>query len=168
MSTNTVVDAALVRELFDYDPETGWLIRKVRKGMGMVGTRAGSIRAQGYRCLSIGNRNYVEHRIIWLHVYGEWPSQEIDHIDGDKQNNRISNLRDVSPTINQQNRRRAQIGSKSGLMGVKRVRSNDDRYWVARIRARGKRIDLGQFKSPEAAYARYVEAKRQLHEGNTL
>lgn len=162
------VTAEQVRALFDYDASAGILIRKTPKGNQLAGTRAGSVERNGYRRVSVGNRNYQEHRVIWLYWYGTWPREELDHIDGDKSNNRIANLRDVPRRINSQNLRRAVSTSESGLLGVSRSRRHVLNPWVACIKVDGKQKHLGYFKSPEEASACYVNAKRELHEGNTL
>ena len=89
----------------------------------------------------------------------------IDHIDGDTGNNRIANLRVVTPTLNQQNRRTARRdAANTGLLGV---RSNYKK-WSAVITVNGKRVYLGSYETPEAAHAVYLEAKRKLHAACTI
>ena len=91
--------AERLRGLLEYDGTTGvfhW------KG---TGERAGSIQDKGYRTIEIGGRSYYAHRLAWLYTYGSWPNDELDHIDRNKDNNSISNLRDVSRSENNRNRR---------------------------------------------------------------
>jgi hypothetical protein len=107
---------------------------------------------------------YLEHRVIWLWVTGEWPLHGIDHIDGVKDNNRWANLRDVSPSVNSQNTKRAKAGSSTGLLGVTRMGSR----FQAKIMTRGKMAYLGTFATGQLAHEAYLAAKRELHEGNTL
>jgi hypothetical protein len=113
----------------------------------------------------IKGRQRYAHRVVWLLIYGEWPKLEIDHIDGDRLNLRIANLRDVPKIINSENKRRPHRGSRSGVLGVDLAKPGK---WRARIRVRGKTIYLGTFDSPELAHNEYVRAKRSLHAGCTL
>lgn len=107
----------------------------------------------------------MAHRLAWLYVYGEWPNGDIDHIDGDRLNNRIANLRDVSRRVNLENQRRPKACNKSGFLGVKTFR---DQRFQARIQVRGVQLHLGTFDTPHEAHAAYVAAKRNLHQGCTL
>lgn len=95
---------------------------------------------------------------------GHWPTYQIDHINGDRSDNRLANLRDVSATVNAQNQRKAYANNRAGLLGAHRA----GKRYVARIRMPQARIFLGGFASAEEAHAAYVAAKRLLHEGNTL
>ena len=151
-----------------YDPQSGdfiWLENRGRSGK--KGDRAGTITRDGYVRIRSSGVNMLAHRLAWLFVYGSWPKLCIDHIDGDRSNNRIANLRDVSLGVNQQNRRHAMPNNKtSGLLGVS-FQSNRG-LWVASIGVNGKRKHLGRFSSPQDAYLAYLTAKRQFHEGNTL
>lgn len=106
----------------------------------------------------------MAHRIAWLIYFGHWPDGDIDHINGDRSDNRIINLRDVSRTINLQNRRSPQSTNATGYLGVHR----DKRRYVAQIKTPDRNIRIGTFRTPEEAHAAYINAKRELHEGNTL
>lgn len=156
--------AEQVRELFDCSAD-GVLTWRVKPAAGVAaGAVAGSVDATGYRRVLVRGRRYMAHRLVWAHVHGRWPESEVDHIDGARANNRPSNLRDVSSTVNHQNLRRACSTSQSGLLGAHR----EGRRYAARIRTPHGRVRLGQFASAEEAHAAYVAAKRRLHEGNTL
>ena len=100
------MDAELARKLFDYNPETGellWRISPPRKP-SFKGQEAGCFRYQdGYLSIGVSGKVYLAHRIIWLIVYGEWPENQIDHINGCGKDNRLANLRDVSAQINSRN-----------------------------------------------------------------
>lgn len=150
-----------VRRLFDYIPETGKLIRKVRTSNRIkVGDEAGQKNTTGHLQCRVNGRLYLVHRIIWLFVNGIFPAGEIDHIDGDKTNNRICNLRDVSHTENMQNLKTAQSNSKTGLLGASPHKITGK--FAATIRVKGKKIHLGLFETADQAHAAYMNAKRTM------
>jgi len=158
-----------LRRRFNYDPETGIVTYavelsdyKVHKGM-VVGHRSGN----GYLNVRINGLAYRLHRVVWALVHGQWPSSQVDHINGNRLDNRLANLRDVSHGVNQQNRRSAARSNSSGLLGVQRANSKTNPF-TARIRVDGKSFSLGAFPTPEEAHAAYLKAKRQLHEGCTI
>jgi hypothetical protein len=103
--------------------------------------------------------------LVWLWVNGSWPIGEIDHIDGDKLNNRIANLRDVDRATNTQNSKKARRNNKSsGLLGSYKSGNR----WQAQIRINGVCMTLGSFGTPEEAHAAYLGAKRLFHPGCTI
>lgn len=156
--------AEQVRELLDYNPETGRFTWRIAPRGHKAGSQAGCIDSYGYVVIRIAGAGHKAHRLAWLIAYGEWPDDQVDHINGDRSDNRIANLRDVSRLTNRQNMRRAQADNRSGLLGV----SLTNNRCKASIRSGGKNHHLGYFASPEAAHAAYVAAKRQTHEGCTL
>lgn len=157
--------AERLRELLNYDPETGVFTWRVsRRATARPGSVAGTITPKGYRAIWIG-ANYRAHRLAWLYVYGVWPTHEIDHIDGNRANNAIANLRDVTRSVNHENLRRARSDSAHGFLGVSPFKG---KWWKARITVNGKWQHLGTFKTPEEAHAAYLEAKRRLHVGCTI
>jgi hypothetical protein len=99
-------------------------------------------------------------------VTGEWPAEDVDHIDGSPSNNAMTNLRAVTHAINMQNRRRPTKGNKAGLLGVHYIPS--ERKWAADITADGKCPRIGRFPTAEAAYAAYLKMKRAIHGGCTI
>lgn len=157
------ITAKELHQVLEYNPETGVFIWRERLTNRVnVGDVAGS-RTHGYVEISIHNRSYRAHHLAWLYVHGVLPSTGIiDHIDGCKDNNRISNLREASPSQNSQNMREAKNGSKSGLMGA--TWHSQRGKWMAQIRANGKNINLGLFDSAEDAHRAYLMAKKKLHE----
>ncbi|NML61835.1 HNH endonuclease [Massilia sp. RP-1-19] len=160
-----LITAGRLRELFIYDEATGFFIwRKTCGARAKAGAIAGHKSSREYIQMRLDGRNYKGHRLAWLYVHGEWPSDQIDHINGVKSDNRIANLRDVSCNINHQNLRQACVRSSTGLLGV----IPDKNRWRARIDANKKTYRLGSFNSPELAHAAYIEAKRRLHEGCTI
>lgn len=164
--------AERVRELFDYDPDTGVFIRKITIFNGKkAGTRADVARKTGrlagYTRICVDHQRFLAHRIAWLYMTGSWPDHEIDHINGDPSDNRFCNLRDVPGAINRQNQHRPRTGTASGYLGVKRG-GWKNKKWSASIRIDGRNRHLGTFETKEDAYEAYVTAKRKLHPGCTI
>lgn len=158
--------AEQVRELLAYDPLTGALAWRVtRTGTAKSGSLAGSIR-NGYMRTSVYGRSYLNHRLIWLFVTGQWPINEIDHINGRKDDNRFDNLRDVTSLTNKENIRRPSICNKLGVLGVSKRKNR--KTFRAQIRVRGNVTLIGYYKSQEEARAAYLDAKRRLHAGCTI
>lgn len=158
---------ARVRELFDYSPETG-VIRWRERPLGdftrvkdwkmwktlFAGREAGCIDRggvdHGYRVIKVDGKTRAAHRVIWLYVYGKWPDDQIDHINGNRSDNRLCNLREATPTVNSQNRKR-HSNNGSGILGVHWVKR--EAKWKAGIMVAGKAIHLGLFHSLEDAAA---------------
>lgn len=160
-----MIDASLVRTLFSYDPESGQLIRRTAPTYkNKVGDVAGHVAKNGYRVIKIKGLNYLAHRLVWLFTYGDLPIGEIDHINGDKADNRLMNLRDVPHQVNVQNLRASTSSSSTGVLGVGPHGTN----WRARITVDGKLRTLGTFPDKALAEAAYISAKRSLHNGCTI
>lgn len=156
--------AARLREVLDYDRETGvfrWRLRTSNRVH--VGDVAGTPNKNRIE-LRVDGVHYQAHRLAWLHVTGSWPAHEIDHKDGDPGNNAFGNLRDVPRKVNQENLRKARTDNQVGLLGVCAARGK----FKASLGVGGKHKHLGYFPTPEVAHAVYLEAKRRLHEGCTL
>lgn len=148
------------REVLSYCPIGGTLTwqQTLSRSRG-AGKPAGYRRADGYLHIRIDGQLYLGHRLVWLHVTGSWPVDEIDHFDGDRKNNRIENLRDVSMAGNAQNRSRPQ--GSNPFLGVSWDKCCGK--WTAGIRVGGRRLTLGRFDDPELAHQRYLRAKAELH-----
>lgn len=168
--------AERLRELLHYNPETGIFTRVADSQSGLSGghvhwkARAGAVVGSkskgGHLTVWLdGGARYL-HRLAWLHVHGAWPESQIDHINGIRTDNRIENLRDVSHTANAQNRRDANPGSRSGLLGAHW--SGARGKWEASIMSNRKKQFLGVFDNPDDAHQAYLAAKRRLHEGCTI
>jgi len=147
---------ARVREMFDYCPETGCLTAKCKSGNRGKGRLVGYLRKDGYLRASLNWRPVMVHRLVWCHVYGAWPKQFIDHINRDRSDNRIANLREASRSLNNSNTATPKTNT-SGFQGVswhKRIGA-----WHANISIGSKKKSLGYFEKPEAAHAEYLKAK---------
>lgn len=156
----------VANDLLRYEPETGDLYWKKDVSRNVkAGTIAGISRARDlYKILTINKRQYQAHRIVWLLTYKQHPKEFIDHIDGDKTNNLLSNLREADRTINAQNIRKPSKRSATGYLGV-RYRKNG---YEASITVANKYVYLGRFKDPEMAHQKYLQAKREMHVGCTI
>lgn len=150
-----------LKELFNYDSATGVFTRiKTTSSRAMKGFIAGSVSSHGYLRIRIDGRVYFAHRLAWLYEFGEFPRGIMDHINGDRKDNRIINLRQASLSQNGFNRR-MQSTNKSGVKGVSW--SNRDNKWRAVIMHEGKSINVGYFTEKNAA-ADAIEKKRsELH-----
>lgn len=152
--------ASELKKWLDYNHETGALTwRKKPNRHIRIGDIAGTPK-EGRVQIGIGGQHYRAHRLAWLHFYGKWPKHQIDHINGNPSDNRIVNLRDVTSSINHQNRRVASKRSITGLLGVSPKRNK----FMARIDHK----HIGVYDTPELAHAAYISVKRSRHAGNTL
>lgn len=145
-------NAERVRELFGYDPETGIFIYRIARSNRHAGSQAGARRRDGYTTLSIDGTRYYAHRIAWLYVTGHWPKNDIDHADGDRTNNRWSNLRDATRSQNIANTSRRST-NRSGIKGV--FLNAQTRRWYSQITVNGLVHHLGHFDTREQAANAY-------------
>jgi hypothetical protein len=160
-----MVEQGRLKDVVNYDPETGiFTWAKSRKGCTQ-GKTVGTLKDNGYLHIGIDGKKYLLHRLAWLYVHGEFPSNDVDHIDGCRTNNKINNLRSVSRSMNLENMRFAKSHNKStGILGV--YKHNDK--FTSRICVRGKDVYLGVFDTSDEAKSAYLDAKRSFHQGNTL
>ena len=145
----------LIRQLFDYDPETGYITRKVSYGRAMQGQVFNDAHSIGV--LGVHVR---ANRLAWALHNGAWPPDGywVDHVNGIKADNRIANLRLATPTQNQQNK----AGSGQYPKGVT-WRNRKTKPWQAKIRVNGERIHLGSFATMEEAAEAYQQAALEHH-----
>lgn len=143
---------AEVRTLFNYDPETGKLTRRLTtSSRARAGAIVGCKNTAGYLVVRVGPTLHYVHRIIWLWMTGEWPVNVIDHIDRAPDNNKWDNLRDVSHSDNVMNK------PASGVWWAAR-----DKCWVASITYNGVKTYIGEHKDRAVAEAMYADHKKRF------
>jgi len=150
-----------LNELFTYNPETGTLTRKKTvRSNAKEGQIIKSKTGDGYYRVSVDNVSYKIHRLIWKMYYGEDPADlQIDHINRDRTDNRIINLR-VSTSQEQKFNQSIRLDNNSGFKGVYRPKGR--RKWTSRIKKDGKSIHLGTFDTPEEASFAYQSKALEL------
>lgn len=156
-----------LKELLRYNPETGIFTRIKTAGRFIAGSVAGTINNEGYISIFIDRQSYRAHRLVWLYIYGCFPSGNIDHKDTRRSNNAINNLRDISQFGNMQNQVKAHSNNiSSGLLGVHQVKGM--KKYRAAIWLNGKQKHIGYFDTPEDAHESYLKYKRIYHSGCTI
>ena len=151
-----------LKNAIQYDPKTGqfnWL-EKVSARSPEAGESAGVKLKSGYWRISFRGEKYYLHRLAWMLYYNQIPPENIDHINGNKSDNRIANLRSVTQSVNMQNTKKAR--GKHALMGVSESRNR----FRAEIRVNGEKKHLGVFDSAIDAHEAYMKAKRIYHGGH--
>lgn len=137
-----------VDRILFYDPLSGVFTRKITINKCIKGSRAGSLKPDGYRSISIYGKHYLEHRLAWLLYYKKWPFGELDHKNTIRSDNAIDNLREATTSQNGMNKN-IQSNNKSGHVGVFWIKR--DERWCASIKFEGENIRLGYFKTKEEA-----------------
>ena len=147
-----------IREVLRYCPLTGNFYHAVPRRRITVGSIAGTLCKGGYIVISIDGVREYAHRLAWFVTYGEWP-HIIDHINGDRADNRIANLRNGKQWQNMGN---SQIrrDNTSGYKGVSYFKR--DGTWMAQIRCQGRYKFLGYYSTPEEAHEAYCRAAESL------
>lgn len=149
-----------LHELLSYDPETGIFLWKVPARGYRPGDKAGTAHCKGYLTIVVQGQSFLAHRLAWLYVHGRWPTDQIDHRNCSRDDNRIANLREATNAENHQNKL-LQKNSTSGHPGISW--HSRDCKWHSRIQVSGKRINLGSFARIEDAIAARAKAKAELH-----
>jgi hypothetical protein len=139
-----------LKEQLSYDPETGVFTRLKTHKKSLISKEAGSVNSIGYRQISLHNYQFYAHRLAFFYMTGTWPKQQIDHINGNRLDNRWENLREVSNMENAQNRK----GKGACLTPW---------GWCTQITTNYEKKHLGYFATAEEANAVYLEAKNKYH-----
>lgn len=152
------VDKSLLNYLFEY--EDGRLFWKIKPSQNTnVGDEAGFLRSEGYYGISIKDKTYKRSKLIWIYHYGVIPEgMTIDHIDGIRDNDKVSNLRLATHTENCRNKGK-QKRNTSGFKGVTTRKYG----FEAAFKIDGVNHYLGTFKTAEEAYKAYCEAVTKAH-----
>lgn len=156
-----------IASLFDYNKETGELRWRARSPVTLAdrqwngrfaGKLAGTLRKDGYLRVKVGSRYLLVHRVVWVISYGEFPDKFIDHINGNRSDNRLSNLREANKSENCTNCR---TNPNTGYKGIR----FDERYqtYQVRLTKNGKTIHLGQARTIEEAVRIYNENVEKVH-----
>lgn len=153
MSTLTVEQ---LRKALDYDPRTGTFVWLVAKRGTARGTTAGTLNSNGYITIAVCGRLYKAHRLAWFHIHGEWPPNDIDHVNGIRTDNRLENLRLATRSQNCANKSSHRRDNTSGVKGV--TWDKGRQKWMAKIQVAGDHKFLGRFTSLEEAADSYRRA----------
>jgi hypothetical protein len=156
------MDAETLRSIVVYEEDTG-ILRWRNDNKTISWIKAGDIvgggsKKNGYLSTSIRRKQYYQHRLVWLYVYGEWPAGSIDHINGDRSDNRIVNLRLATASENQHNRKKTK-NRDTPVGAYKHYRGT----WYSSIMVNKVKKYLGSFKTAEEAAEAYAKAKKELH-----
>lgn len=163
MNTYSLIPHKLLLEVLDYNKDTGiftWKLPVSKKSK--PGKQAGSVnKVLGYVVMTVCGYKTYGHRLAWYYVYGEMPDGDIDHINGVKDDNRISNLRKATRSQNMFNLHKPNKNNKLGVLGV---HYNGSSY-IAKINRDGKTSHIGSFQTQEEAHEAYMKAKFEITEG---
>ncbi len=162
VKSNTIPDwTGYVKSLLSYDPATGemrWLVKRTRNSKANVGDLAGGVDESGYIRIMIDGKKHRAHRLAFIFM-GETPPEIVDHINGDRSDNRWVNLRRADPSINAKNASK-RVDGKTIITGVGYVPRLGK--WRVRINHNGKSIYLGVFESAAQAIAVRESANANL------
>lgn len=159
MATTSLTQKRL-KSLLTYDPDTGDFRWRVKRPRCAIGATAGTATYHGYSAIKIDGVTHRAHRLVWLYEFGRWPAGELDHINRNRSDNRVANLRETSRFLNCQNRQKpatahsSHIGVSKGFAG---------KGWRAYIDKHGCRITLGTYPTEHAAVEARKTAERQLY-----
>lgn len=153
-----------LKSLLWFDEGAGVFCRVRTRGRMNAGAPAGALNGRGYVSVGVDGRTYAAHRLVYFYRSGAWPDRQVDHINGDRTDNRPCNLRLATPQENVQNKRAKGFG-ESGLLGAAKGRNGK---FTSSIVHGGKRHYLGEFGTAYEAHMAHIDAKRRLHPFNTL
>ena len=158
--------AEKLREILHYDTETGafeWV--SPMSNRVKAGDKVGMVNDSGYLIIGVLGTRWRAHHLAWMYVHGRLPINQLDHINGVRLDNRISNLREATDAQNRQNLGVSKKNT-SGYMGVFWHKKSGK--WMSQIRCGEKLTYLGLFETKEDAYASYLSAKKQIHTFNPV
>ena len=162
MTAPKEIPVARIRELLRYDPESGHLVWAKSRSNVRAGSLAGSIRGDGYLDVRIDRKLYRAHRIAYALTHGAIPDGwEVDHINGCRSDNRLSNLRLVTSAENKQNTVHMRPDNTSGTVGVAYDASRNK--FAAYIGSEGRLVNLGRFDTIEEAKQARFDAEARYH-----
>ena len=150
-----MITQEILKQHLSYDKDSGIFVRI------KTGKVAGSIKTNKYRAIYVYRKLYSAHRLAWLYEYGHFPKDQIDHINRNRDDNRLCNLREVNNATNACNKAHPQ--GSNPFLGVTKKKRRNQYKWCARIRYDGKNKHIGYFDSAEDAKNAYLLAKAQLH-----
>lgn len=153
----TTLTADRLRELLNYDPETGIFTRRAHRKGYHVGTKSGCLNEAGRVLIRVDGILYKAHRLAWLYVNGEWPKNQIDHINNTPSDNRICNPREATDKQNKENIHSPRSDNKCRMRGVCLHKKSGK--FVAQIHKDGKNNYLGLFDTADEARIAYLSAK---------
>jgi len=145
-----------LKTVLDYDPESGLFRWKVRRGVVLPGTVAGNTNTSGHSQIRYKRKLYLAHRLAFAFMTGAWPESCVDHINGDRKDNRWSNLREATHLQNSHNR------IAGGAIPFKGVSRKGIRF-VAQITINKRKRHIGLFSTAELAHQAYCQVARELH-----
>lgn len=163
---NKEITQEFLKSVLSYNEETGYFTWISSRGRAKQSKPAGYISKKGYVIIKICSFPYQAHRLAWIYVYGNYPSEFIDHRDCNRSNNAINNLREATNAQNLQNISTPRANNKSGFLGV--CKCSKTGKWRAQIRTNNAPRQIGVFDTPEEANFAYVSEKRKVHEFCTI
>lgn len=155
----------ILKELLTYNEHTGVFVWNERRGGSALKGSIAVALSSGYRNIMVDKKTFQAHRLAWLYVYGKFPDKDLDHVNLKRDDNRISNLREVNDSENKQNQRKYSTNT-SGYKGVSRKKSSSK--WRAEICVNYKKISLGSFEKIEDAAKAYEDAAKKFHKFNLI
>jgi hypothetical protein len=153
MKNDAYLDYKTLISVLRYDENTGLFYRLKRCNRYNNDSPSGKITDIGYIYIRIKGRGYYAHRLAYLYIYKKWPKDQLDHIDGNRSNNRIANLREADNRTNQQNRDVHRNGHLVGTTLIKKYNR-----WMSQIQTNKKRTYLGSFGTAIEAHEAYLAA----------
>lgn len=151
----------------EYDSNTGYFYwKRINSNRCKQGMLAGTETSIGYWQIYLCGKPFYAHRLAWFYIHKSWPNKDIDHIDGNRKNNSIVNLREANRSENMENQKTAQRRNKTGYLGVSFCKKRNK--YVANITKNKKQLYIGEYKSPEDAHQAYLLKKRELHNYSTI